>query len=572
MTLRQPFPLVTLDGNNRATRLYMLRYALEFRRQAFGDMQLFVLLLTLGAAFALPPWVVVIGWVLGQICEVTTYRTLVQLRRRWNGLTSDPEVGHAMLRRQYQFNALARGVPALIGVSCSTTEVSLVVLAVWSLLGLLGAPILGAVPRIASQVQKLSAALLFIGAVMHAMHSADAGALIRFAPLYMAMFATYSAKAISALIKRNLEGEISTRVELAKQKNKTVETLERLALERELVDVTFNGVDLGVVVLDDAGLILRSNDVAERLLGSPIDSNETRAALESCRYALADRNEWEAPGGRLLECSRSRVNESGERWTILIIRDITTMKQLELQKMQAQKVAAVGTFAAGISHEFNNLLMTIGGNAQLLSLKPAADSTSQRRLLSITDSVERASTITRSLLKLSTIELSKVEVASAQKVAALALAAVTQERPHDVTVSVAYETDALVSANLETVVLALRNLVCNAIDAVNLDRSNGASVSLEVYDDGTVVYFKVRDEGIGIATDQLVRVVEPFYTTKGPGEGVGLGLSIAVSVAENHGTRLQLESRLGEGTSAILPIPIASAKQKLLGSRQPSST
>ncbi|HSD65612.1 MAG TPA: HAMP domain-containing sensor histidine kinase, partial [Vicinamibacteria bacterium] len=100
---------------------------------------------------------------------------------------------------------------------------------------------------------------------------------------------------------------------------------------------------------------------------------------------------------------------------------------------------------------------------------------------------------------------------------------------------------------------ALLNLVSNAVDAM----PDGGRLSLAARPDGDGVAFVVSDSGVGIPPHDLARVFDPLYTTKPPGKGTGLGLPILREIVEAHAGTVRLESRPGEGTTAVVRLPAA---------------
>ena len=108
---------------------------------------------------------------------------------------------------------------------------------------------------------------------------------------------------------------------------------------------------------------------------------------------------------------------------------------------------------------------------------------------------------------------------------------------------------------VEAVAMALRNLLSNALDASPAGESVHLAVSLE----GGCLDLAVRDAGEGMDAEAAARALDPFFTTKEPGQGMGLGLFLARSVAERLGGEVVLESTLGVGTVARLSLPLRSS-------------
>jgi PAS domain S-box-containing protein len=246
-----------------------------------------------------------------------------------------------------------------------------------------------------------------------------------------------------------------------------------------------------------------------------------------------------------------------------IAKDVTVRHALEEQLRQAQKMEAVGQLAGGVAHDFNNILATITGFAELL--QHGLDEGDQRRsdVEEILKATRRAAGLTRQLLAFSrkqvlqpvTLDLNQLVTETAAMLRPLlgaTLNIVTAPSPTPVSV-VADRTQ------LEQVLL---NLALNARDAMPDGGTLTMTVSTAASPRGAapMAVIAVRDTGVGMPPDVMARVFEPFFTTKPVGKGTGLGLATVHGIVQQSGGSVQVESQPGAGATFTVLLPLAAAE------------
>jgi two-component system C4-dicarboxylate transport sensor histidine kinase DctB len=107
------------------------------------------------------------------------------------------------------------------------------------------------------------------------------------------------------------------------------------------------------------------------------------------------------------------------------------------------------------------------------------------------------------------------------------------------------------------------NVLINALDAVDGQPERRVTVDIDTGDGAVTV--RVADTGVGIASDDLARIAEPFFSTKETGEGLGLGLSISTSIIEDFGGTLRIESEPGKGTAVLIRLPASPDRPRARG-------
>jgi PAS domain S-box-containing protein len=245
-------------------------------------------------------------------------------------------------------------------------------------------------------------------------------------------------------------------------------------------------------------------------------------------------------------------------------------RRLEDQLRQAQKMEAIGRLAAGVAHDFNNVLAAIVGFAELAA---DADSIAARRddLGEILSAAERGRQLVDRILRFGRrheVELRPLPLAdTVAEAARLLRATLPASIELDLRLGDAPQT---ILADATSVHQVLLNLVTNAshampaggkveIGARNFYVRDSVSRAHPELREGPYALLSVRDTGLGMDPETRARAFEPFFTTKAPGEGSGLGLAMVHAIVRDHGGATWLESAQGEGTtvSVLLPVPIS---------------
>jgi PAS domain S-box-containing protein len=281
---------------------------------------------------------------------------------------------------------------------------------------------------------------------------------------------------------------------------------------------------------------------------------ETFASLE-VRVRRKD-GEW-----RRLRCHFSPLFDEMDKIDGVIIsgRDVTDLKRLEEQLIQAEKLAAMGQMLAGVAHELNNPLTAILGVTELLRERPGADEATQRQLELTHRQARRAARIVQNLLEFS-------RPASPQKKPLdvnVLIERTLQLQEHSLRrnqVEVDYQPHPglpPVMGDGNQLIQVLLNLVTNAEQAIREVREQGRiQIRTALLADRIAV--TVQDDGVGIRPEALPRIFDPFYTTKRPGGGTGLGLSICMSIIREHGGNLDAQAVPEGGSIFTLDLPVPS--------------
>jgi len=259
-----------------------------------------------------------------------------------------------------------------------------------------------------------------------------------------------------------------------------------------------------------------------------------------------------------------QVDDTGDVSHVITIgEDITEWRQAEERFAQAEKLAAIGTLAAGVMHEINNPLATIGACAESMTLgidegtlDLANDKAEVKESLSlIQEEVHRCKGIIDGLLDFSRPKPTTKSVVDLNGVVEKTLSLV-RHHPRFRRVLVGLEpTKELRSiwANDEQMVQVLMALLLNALDA--MEDKGVITIRTRNEDKDDCVIVEVVDHGHGIRGADKSKIFEPFYTTKAPSRGMGLGLSICYAIVTEHGGRIEVDSVVGEGSVFRMILP-----------------
>jgi PAS domain S-box-containing protein len=348
-----------------------------------------------------------------------------------------------------------------------------------------------------------------------------------------------------------------------------------------------------IVTLDSHLNIREFNPAAERMFGAqrfdmiggtidmllpPADREPQRQALSQYMTtgegALA-RRQLELTGRRSdgaefpIEVTVVRIGSDVRPEMTVFIRDITERRALEEQLRQSQKLEAIGRLAGGVAHDFNNILMSIMGSADLLLMELGADSSARGEAVEIKQSVQRGAGLTRQLLAFSRRQATRQQLIAPGDVVngmeTMLRRLIGPEIEFEIVRGTRPTMVMADPAQLEQVVL---NLVINARDAMpqggrlsvrieEVELDEAAAIAHAEGRTGRYARLSVSDSGAGIDEHTRVKLFEPFFTTKAHGKGTGLGLSIVYGIVKQSLGYITVVSEVGRGATFLIYLPAA---------------
>jgi len=256
--------------------------------------------------------------------------------------------------------------------------------------------------------------------------------------------------------------------------------------------------------------------------------------------------------------------------------DVTDMVSLEAQFRQAQKLESVGQLAAGVAHDFNNILTVIQGYADCLLMRCQDRPADLDPLKQISEAARRAAKLTRQLLTFSRKQVIQTKVIDLNAVLRHLDSMLSRLLGEDIALVTNCGTGLpSVEADPGMIEQVVMNLAVNARDAMPKGGQLRVTTSqVEVgaahaarqvgAKPGRFVCLEVTDTGCGMSPETLNRIFEPFFSTKEVGRGTGLGLATVYGIVEQHGGWLEVASRVGVGTTFKAFFPVVSKTAQTL--------
>ena len=269
------------------------------------------------------------------------------------------------------------------------------------------------------------------------------------------------------------------------------------------------------------------------------------------------------------ELTVARLGTDSHAIITAFVRDVSGRRLLEEQLRQSQKLEAIGRLAGGVAHDFNNILMSIVGAADLMLMDLRAGSLAYDEAHEIKRSVQRGASLTRQLLAFSSRQATRPQLLTLNDVVGGMDTMLRRLIGPEIEIEMVLQPEATkVRADPSQIEQVVLNLVLNArdampsggrvtvtVDSVQLDET--AALGLVEGHAGEYARLSVADTGTGMNDQTKAQLFEPFFTTKGQGKGTGLGLSIVYGIAKQNGGYVTVASEQDRGASFVMWLPAA---------------
>ncbi len=265
----------------------------------------------------------------------------------------------------------------------------------------------------------------------------------------------------------------------------------------------------------------------------------------------------------------------GSESIVLHFIDLTQQKQLEAQFVQSQKMQAIGQLAGGVAHDFNNLLTAMIGFCDLLLLRHKPGDPSFSDIMQIKQNSNRAANLVRQLLAFSRQQTLRPKVQDITDILTEISHLVRRLIGSNIELQVIHGQDlGLVKVDAGQMEQVLINLAVNARDAMEgssgeltirtfaFENAKPYACITDEMPPGQWVALAVEDTGHGIPSDLITRILEPFFTTKEVGQGTGLGLATVYGIVRQTGGYLDINSKVGSGTTFTIYLPRAQESER----------
>jgi hypothetical protein len=383
-----------------------------------------------------------------------------------------------------------------------------------------------------------------------------------------------------------VSGYVAVAIENSLLYQEQQERATELKVLKEFNESIIESINVGLLAVDLDGRVTRLNSALEEILGlsrkqamgsrvedlfSEDFTDTLRQVLGNDRWRLKEtRNIYKihtaTTAGRTLVLNiaiaplQDTLEQTG---ALVVIEDVTSRIRLEEQLQQREKLSSIGLLAAGVAHEVNTPLTGVSSYTQML-MGMLQDTDPKHALLQkVRRQAERATNIVNNLLNFSrtggATEFTEVDIKRVLDDTLQLLE--PQLRGNQIDIVRDYDPDApRVFGNAGQLQQVFTNLLLNARDAITAGGSIRIS-TLPSEDHSLVI--EVADSGMGIAPENVAKIYDPFYTTKGVGRGTGLGLAVSYGIVQEHSGHISVESSPGGGTTFRISLPTAHARAPL---------
>ncbi len=382
-------------------------------------------------------------------------------------------------------------------------------------------------------------------------------------------------------ILQTVSGYVAVAIENSLLYQEQEKRAEELELLKEFNESIVESVNVGLLAVDETGKITRCNSTFEEMLGlrreealgkrvEQIFDEGFVANLEnilgSSRWHLTEiRHAYKmhtvsARGKSLIlnvAVAPLRSMSASQSGGIVVFENVTSRVKLEETLQQSEKLSSIGLLAAGVAHEVNTPLTGVSSYTQmLLGMIPETDP-KHALLKKVQKQTERASNIASNLLNFSrsggSADFTELHINKLLDDTLQLLEPQMRKSKIEVVRNYAAELPPIFG-NAGKLQQVFTNLVLNSRDAMG----DGGQITLETLpgEESDVVII-VSDTGDGIAPENLKKIYDPFFTTKGVGSGTGLGLAVSYGIVQEHSGTIEAQSEIGNGTSFRLTFPIA---------------
>jgi two-component system, NtrC family, sensor kinase len=387
-------------------------------------------------------------------------------------------------------------------------------------------------------------------------------------------------------ILRTVSGYVAVAIENSLLYKDQQERAAELKLLKEFNESIIESINVGLLAVDLEGRVTRLNSALEHILDLRRDAAVGRRVEDLFSEDFADtlKQVLGKDGWRLKEIrniyklhTATRGNRSlvlnialaplqdgqGQTGALVVLEDVTARISLEEQLQQREKLSSIGLLAAGVAHEVNTPLTGVSSYTQMLLGMLNETDPKHALLQKVRTQAERATNIVNNLLNFSrtgsATEFCEVNVARVLDDTLQLLE--PQLRRSQIELVRRYDQDAPEAyANAGKLQQVFTNLILNARDAI--PGGGRIIVATETADDGSLVA-EISDTGIGIAPENVAKIYDPFFTTKGVGQGTGLGLAVSYGIVQEHGGHIAVDSTPGQGTTFRITLPTARVRARL---------
>ncbi len=236
--------------------------------------------------------------------------------------------------------------------------------------------------------------------------------------------------------------------------------------------------------------------------------------------------------------------------------DITQLQKLNEQLIRTEKLAAMGTLAAGVAHEVNNPLASISSLIQMMQAKENLDEKTTENLKLISTQIQRITQVTKDMMDFARVRQAAKSAIEINKIieTALRLASFDKSFQKLKIIKNFAENLSEIHADSDQLQQVFLNLLLNARDAM----PDGGKLSIKTLEKTEEIQIEIADSGIGIKENDAKKIFDPFFTTKPAGKGTGLGLAVCYGIITAHGGKIEVSANNSGCTTFLICLPLQS--------------
>lgn len=386
-------------------------------------------------------------------------------------------------------------------------------------------------------------------------------------------------------ILRTVSGYVAVAIENSLLYQEQQKRAAELELLKEFNESIVESVNVGLLAVDLDGRVKRCNSTLEKILS--INSEEAisksveelfsedfaetlNQLLGEARWGLTElrtvyKLHTATRSGRSLVLNVSlaplQTISAGRTGAIVVIEDVTTRTRLEEQLQQREKLSSIGLLAAGVAHEVNTPLTGVSSYTQMLMRMIPETDPKHALLQKVHRQTDRASNIVNNLLNFSRVgnaaEFSEIDIHRVLDDTIQLLEPQMRRSQIEIIRNYGIEIPKIFG-NAGKLQQVFTNLLLNSRDAI----PESGTIELTTYlNHDDTISIEVADNGIGIAPENMSKIYDPFFTTKGVGRGTGLGLAVSYGIVQEHAGHISVESTPRLGTTFRITFPIAEAQR-----------
>jgi len=253
--------------------------------------------------------------------------------------------------------------------------------------------------------------------------------------------------------------------------------------------------------------------------------------------------------------------------SIINLRDISDQKKMESQLQQAQKMEAIGTLAGGIAHDFNNILSAILGYSELVLADLSSEASIRNKIEAIYSSGQRARDLVSQILAFSRKDEQVRSPVEVHLILKDALKLLRPAIPTTIEIQTQISSKCRILGDPSRIHQIIMNLCTNAYQAMletggilkislSDEKLEGKTAGLVQVPAGSYGKIVISDTGVGIPSQNIERIFDPYFTTKEKEKGTGLGLAAVHGIVKSHGGAILVESKIGKGTTFEVYLPL----------------